>query len=149
VKRLYDSSLGRLEIELEIELSIWLFDEDGRVAKESGDEWEYADLRDLLQDEIGLPEPEAQSIAARFLEAYESEGHARPDVADSGWGAALALMILLGFLVVLGIGIWTIVTNITVAAVVVALLIVAIWLVPAFLILRWWDRRRGRDRSAP
>jgi hypothetical protein len=149
VKRLYDSSLGRLEIELEIELSIWLFDEDGRVAKESGNEWEYADLPDLLQDEIGLPEPEAQSIAARFLEAYESEGHARPDVADSGWGAALALMILLGFLVVLGIGIWTIVTNITVAAVVVALLIVAIWLVPAFLILRWWDRRRGRDRSAP
>jgi len=149
VKRLYDSSLGRLEIELEIELSIWLFDEDGRVAKESGDEWEYADLPDLLQDEIGLPEPEAQSIAARFLEAYESEGHARPDVADSGWGAALALLILLGFLVVLGIGIWTIVTNITVAAVVVALLIVAIWLVPAFLILRWWDRRRGRDRSAP
>ena len=142
MKRLYDSSLGRLEVDLDIELSIWLFDDDGRVAKESGDEWEYADLADLLLDEIGLPEPEAHSIAAQFLEAAESEGHGQPPV-TSPVRTSVAWTLIVGIVVALGVGVWTIATSISVEIVSVVLLLLALWLLPAILLLRWRDRRRA------
>jgi hypothetical protein len=110
MKRLYDSSLGQLELELDLrigEVSIWLFDEEGRVDREGGDEWDYADLPDLLRTEVGLPEPEAQSIAISFLEAARAEGHEQPDGA-SAIGNTLGLMIVTAILVALGVGIWTI-----------------------------------------
>jgi len=146
VKRLYDSSLGRLEIDLDIELSIWLFDEDGRVAKESGDEWDYADLPDLLQDEIGLPEPEAQLIAASFLEDAKAEGGKSP--AGAGRiGNTVAMAIVTAAVIAIGVGIWTIVTSITWEALGVAIPLFLLWILPAILILRWWDRRREKRKK--
>ena len=86
MKRLYDSSLGRLELDLEaVDLSIWLFDAEGRVVAESGDEWDWADLSALLHLEIGLPEPEAQSIVANFMESSERQGVARAGRGVTSW----------------------------------------------------------------
>ena len=150
MKRLYDSSLGRLEVELNLpigEVSVWLFDGEGRVVREGGDEWDYADLPDLLQVEMGLPEPEAQSISTRFLDAAKTEGHEQPPP-TSPIGTSVAVTVLTGILVALGVGVWTIVTSITVEILGVILLLLVIWLLPAILFLRWWDRRRGRGRPA-
>jgi hypothetical protein len=144
VKRLYESTLGRLELEVDGDVvSAWLFDADGRVVREGGDEWPWADLLDLLRTEIGLPEADAESITASFVEAAKAEGYEQ-ETESSPLGNAVLWTLLVGIIVTLGIGVWTIVTRITVEVVVVALLLAAFWLVPAILILRWRDRRRDR-----
>jgi hypothetical protein len=98
---------------------------------------------DLLRTEIGLPEADAESITASFVEAAKAEGYEQ-ETESSPLGNAVLWTLLVGIIVTLGIGVWTIVTRITVEVVVVALLLAAFWLVPAILILRWRDRRRDR-----
>lgn len=110
MKRLYETSLGSLELDLDAEaaeLSIWLFDAEGRVALESGDEWEQAEVFDLLHSEVGLPEPEARSIATSFLETAKSRGFQQP--ASSELGGAVVLLFVAAVLALLGIGLWTVV----------------------------------------
>jgi hypothetical protein len=51
VKRLYESSLGPVVVELDSELAaivISRFDANGRVVAETGDEWDWTDVSDLL-----------------------------------------------------------------------------------------------------
>jgi Flp pilus assembly protein TadB len=149
VKRLYDSSLGRLELELDAHsvVSIWLFDEEGRVARESGDEWDNTDVGHLLEVDIGLPADEAQSIASSFRGAAEDEGFEEPE--GPVWiGMTVGIAILTGLLIALGVGVWTIATSLTVEIATVGLLLFAMWVVPAVLLLRWRDRRREKRAAS-
>ena len=85
--------------------------------------------------------------ATRFLEAAKTEGHEQPSL-SSPVRTSVAVTVLTGILVALGVGVWTIVTSITVEVLGVILLLLVLWLLPAILLLRWWDRRRGRGRAA-
>jgi hypothetical protein len=81
------------------------------------------------------------SSATSFGEAAKAEGYEQ-ETESSPLGNAVLWTLLVGIIVTLGIGVWTIVTRITVEVVVVALLLAAFWFVPAILILRWRERRR-------
>lgn len=108
MKRLFDSSLGQLTIALEEKgvVSISLYGDQGRVIAESSDEWDNADVVDLLRVEVGLSEPEAQSIGETFLAAAKSEGHEQPPTRN----AVVPIVFVLGIVLVIAIGLWTIVT---------------------------------------
>jgi hypothetical protein len=107
MKRLYETSLGRLELEIEPgvdDVSGHLFDAEGQVIREGGDEWTWGDVQDLLQKEIGLPEEEAKSISEAFLEAARAEGHEQAEPGSNIMGIVIGCS-LLGLI---GLGIWTI-----------------------------------------
>lgn len=94
-----------------------------------------------------MPEPEAQPIAASFLDAAKAEGEEQPEGANR-IGNTVATTIVTAVVIALGVGIWTMVTSITWEALSVVLLLFLLWILPAILLLRWWDRRRSTHRSA-
>lgn len=86
-----------------------LFDPDGLVVKRSSDEWQQADLADLLQGEIGLPDHESQSLAAKFIASATDEGHEQAPPAKTPFLANLALNgFAVAILVLVIVGLWTI-----------------------------------------
>ena len=109
VKRLYQTTLGRLELEIDPTLDVvsaYLFDAEGRVARSDGDEWPWADVEDLLAKDIGLPTREAKTIAASFVETARTEGHEQIEPSGNIGG----FLVVGAILALLGIGIWTTVT---------------------------------------
>lgn len=154
MKRLYETTLGRLELEFEPtddSVSAWLFDEDGRVAREIRNEYPAAVVADVLETDIGLPRGEADSIGLHFSEA-SSTGE-QTHTGTSPLVGVLVSTILLSVLVTLGVGVWTIATRMSVdrlgVVASVSLTLAVIWILPAILVLRWRDRRREkRQRGA-
>lgn len=109
MKRLYDTSLGRLELEIEPGIDVvsgYLFDAKGQVVREGGDEWTWGDVQGLLQEEIRLPEDEAKSIAKTFLEAARAEGHEQAEPGSNILGIVVGCSVL----GLIGVGVWTVVT---------------------------------------
>jgi len=74
--------------------------------RESGDEWEQADLSDLLHTEIGLPKQEAQSIDSDFVALAKTERHDRGT--PGRIGNVLGIVMFGSILAILGVGLWTI-----------------------------------------
>ena len=109
MKRLYDTSLGRLELEIAPGIDIvsgYLFDAEGHVIREGGDEWTWGDVQGLLQEDIGLPEDEAKSIAESFLGEARAEGHEQAEPGSN----LLGIVIVSTLLGLIGVGVWTVVT---------------------------------------
>ena len=110
MKRLFETSVGRVEIELDREsdlVSVWRFDADGRTVVETGDEWDNVELADLLASEAGVPLEEARPIAEEFVREWVERGGEPPrEPADGG------TLVLVGCLVTvlgtMGVGAWTI-----------------------------------------
>lgn len=107
MKRLFETSVGVVEVDVDpaARISVWRFGDDGRPVQETGDEWENADLADLLATEAGVPPDEARRIDADFARDWVEAGNEAP----AGPGSAVVALTIFGLLLVaLGVGIVTI-----------------------------------------
>lgn len=112
MKRLFHTSVGPLEVEVDGVhgvVSAYRFGEDGRVVAETGDEWENADLADLLTSEVGVPVEEAREIAAHVVAAWVEAGGAPPPEPSGKVGLVIALTVVASVVASAAVGAWTIV----------------------------------------
>ena len=105
--RLVETSLGRVVVYVDFG---WIqasrFDHDGGEVAFGGAE--AVDLADLLSNDLGIPQSEADAIAADVIAEWERE-HGEIDRPLGGvTGAVAAGSIVVGFVAAAAVGAWTI-----------------------------------------
>ena len=114
MKRLFETSAGRVEIEVDREsdiVSVWRFDPEGRAEVETGDEWTNVELADFLVSEVGVPPEEARPIAEEFVREWVERGGEPPSQPADG-GTLVLVGCLVTVLGTMAVGAWTIVRAI-------------------------------------
>jgi hypothetical protein len=112
VRRLFDTSVGRLEVEIDGTkgvVSAYRFDANGQVVAETGDEWDNADVANLLTVEAGVPAQEAREIEATLLREWRDAGGSPPFGPTGRLGAVVGVSVVAGVLGSALVGIWTII----------------------------------------
>ena len=110
MRRLFQTSTGPVMIYVapdEVGVEAVRFAEDGSVAAYAADEWDNADLEDLLASEGGIPDDEAHAIAEAVVREWVTTGGIPPaEPINAGTFAAGAIVV--GVVGTFLAGLWTI-----------------------------------------